>query len=206
VTRRRHAAPPNALAPFVVDALATYRLTRLLVSDGIADRPRQALLHRCAERGHTKLVELIECPWCTGFWISVVAVGARRVAGRRWAPIGEALALSAVAGLLAAAVRALDDRHDAAVAVAGEGEAAPPAPSRAWPKAPTADIHLAKGSSMTTSRDPEPPVPGDADAPLPAAATGEQLDPDATELGREVTEHSATPRSWPREADTPRAG
>jgi hypothetical protein len=207
VTRRRHTTPSNALAPFVVDALATYRLTRLLVSDGIVDRPRQALLRRCAERGHTKLVELIECPWCTGFWMSVVAVGARRVTGRRWAPVGEVLALSAVAGLLAAAVRALDDHHDAAASDdAGDDDVAPPAPSRARSRTRTVDIHRVGGSPMTTPRDPEPPVPGDSDAPLPAAATGEQVDPDETELDREVTEHAATPRSWQREADTPRAG
>jgi hypothetical protein len=40
---------------------------------------------------------------------------------------------------------------------------------------------------------------GDADAPLPAAASGEQFDRDAPDLTEGVTEHSATPRSWQRE-------
>jgi hypothetical protein len=43
---------------------------------------------------------------------------------------------------------------------------------------------------------------GDADAPLAAAATGEQFDPDAPDVADGVTEHTATPRSWQRHTGT----
>jgi hypothetical protein len=45
-------------------------------------------------------------------------------------------------------------------------------------------------------------VLGDADAPLPAAASGEQFDPDAPDVAEGLTEHSATPRSWQRHTET----
>src|SRR5688572_17269223 len=88
-----------------IDALATYRVTRLLVSDGVADRQRAALLERLRRDEHHKLVELIECPWCTGMWVAAAVVAGRRVAGRWWAPVAQMLAFSAVAGLLASEVR-----------------------------------------------------------------------------------------------------
>jgi hypothetical protein len=115
VRRRRRAALTVAL-----DALATYRLTRLLVSDGIADRPRDALLQRLRDRGHSKLVELIECPWCIGFWIAGAVVLARRAAPEPWTPVAEILAFSATAGVIASAVRSMDDRHSVTEAVQPE--------------------------------------------------------------------------------------
>ena len=95
-----------------VDALASYRVTRLLVSDGIVDRQRDALVDRLRRRGHRKLVELSECPWCIGFWVACGVVAARRVVPRAWSPVAEAFAFSAVSGLLATEVRSLDDTHD----------------------------------------------------------------------------------------------
>ena len=106
---RRRSGSDVAVA--VVDALATYRLTRLLVSDGIADRPRGALLQRLRDRDHVKLVELVECPWCIGFWVAGAAVLARRAMPEIWAPVAEVFAFSAAAGFIASAVRAMDDQH-----------------------------------------------------------------------------------------------
>ena len=106
------------------DALASYRVTRLLVSDGIANRPRDALTARLERRGHRKLVELIECPWCTGFWVAAGVVAARRLAPRAWDPLAEVLAYSAAAGLIASRVRSLDDTHDVTTQLVAE-EAAP---------------------------------------------------------------------------------
>jgi hypothetical protein len=114
--RSSSAASSSDAVSLVVDALATYRLTRLLVSDGIADRPRAALLRRLEGRGHRKLVELVNCPWCTGFWIAASVVAGRRVTGRWWAPVAEAFAFAAVTGLTASAVRQYDDAHTALAA------------------------------------------------------------------------------------------
>jgi hypothetical protein len=98
----------------IVDALATYRLTRLLVSDGIADRPRDALLQRLRDRNRNKLVELIECPWCLGFWVAGAVVIARCGAPAVWGPTAKVLAFSAGAGIVASAVRSMDDQHSVA--------------------------------------------------------------------------------------------
>jgi hypothetical protein len=95
-----------------LDALASYRLTRLLVSDGIIDRPRGALMERLRRRERHKLVELIECPWCTGFWVALGVVAARRLAPSVWDPIARVFAYSAAAGFVATRVRSLDDTHD----------------------------------------------------------------------------------------------
>lgn len=108
--RIRRSAGEEAVAA-IVDALATYRVTRLLVSDGIADRPRDALLQRLRDRNRNKLVELIECPWCLGFWVAGAVVIARRAAPALWGPTAKVLAFSAGAGIVASAVRSMDDQH-----------------------------------------------------------------------------------------------
>jgi hypothetical protein len=108
--------PRRADSPLdvTIDALASYRITRLLVSDGIIDVQRQAVLDRLERAGRTKAVELIECPWCIGFWIAGSVVAARRWLPRQWSPVAKTLAYSAVAGILASQIRQLDDTHHVA--------------------------------------------------------------------------------------------
>ena len=56
---------PTWLA-LVLCALASHRLTRLVVADSIADRPRTWLtVHLPA-----LLAKVISCAWCVGFWIA----------------------------------------------------------------------------------------------------------------------------------------
>jgi hypothetical protein len=128
---RNRPADPTRVA---LDALASYRLTRLLVSDGIADRPRSALIDRLNRRGNRKVVELIECPWCTGFWVAVGVVAARRIVPRAWDPIARVFAYSAAAGLVASRVRSMDDTHDVTTRLVEEDDAAgvDAAPVAAW--------------------------------------------------------------------------
>ena len=47
-------------------AMATARAVRLIIADTIADRPRTWL----AIHLPTKLVQLLICHWCAGWWIS----------------------------------------------------------------------------------------------------------------------------------------
>ncbi|HXH57657.1 DUF1360 domain-containing protein [Iamia sp.] len=107
-----------------VDALATYRMTRLATADIISepwrrsvvdrmvdpaevppDQPPGALAHEVVDdlADPPKLARLITCRWCAGMWIAGGVVVARRLAPRAWEPIGRGLALSAVAVLLARA-------------------------------------------------------------------------------------------------------
>lgn len=50
---------------FLVVALAAYRLTRLLVTDTILDRPRNWLFTHAP----AKIGELLDCPHCLGVWV-----------------------------------------------------------------------------------------------------------------------------------------
>lgn len=79
---------------FVVDALAAYRITRLITEDtitaGLRDRVRSPVLRK-----------FVNCPWCVGFWVSCGVVTARTVAPRTWAPVATAFALGATTGVIA---------------------------------------------------------------------------------------------------------
>jgi hypothetical protein len=62
-----------AWLPAVILALAVFRIYRLIADDDILDGPRDRLLDRLAEERLEKLDKLITCPWCLGFWLSVLA-------------------------------------------------------------------------------------------------------------------------------------
>lgn len=81
------------MADLLVDGLAAFRLARLVTTDGIAQRPRSAV-KRWAVRGeHRKVLELLDCPWCVGFWCALaVQLLPRRARG--------VLAAAAVSGIV----------------------------------------------------------------------------------------------------------
>jgi hypothetical protein len=81
----------NGLA-LVVDALAAYRLTRLVTQDRITQPLRDRLDGLPGE--------LVRCSWCVGIYAAFGVVAARRLVPRGWAPIGDALAVAAVVGLI----------------------------------------------------------------------------------------------------------
>lgn len=86
----------------IVYALTSFRLTRLWTRDSLPPLP--ALRNKVQLKwGRHAWVELMDCPWCAGFWISV---GVMLVSSSPLAPVWQwvavPLALSAVAGLLSA--------------------------------------------------------------------------------------------------------
>jgi hypothetical protein len=109
----------QALA-LVVDALATYRLTRLVTADVISEPFRRSVVGRALGWGPEeaasvvgtaqevvdslddppKSARLITCRWCAGMWIAGGVVAARRLSPRGWDPVSRALALSGVAVLV----------------------------------------------------------------------------------------------------------
>lgn len=120
----------SVLLELVVDALATYRLTRLVTEDTITERARGEIVAMAygyddrEERGWEatgqpvseyvaehrmeagplavpKLADLITCRWCAGMWVALGVMVARRVAPRAWAPLAKALAFSSAAALVA---------------------------------------------------------------------------------------------------------
>lgn len=82
----------------LVDALACYRLTHLITDDHL---PLGPLRERVVDTKRDSLVaEWMGCPWCAGMWVAAAVVAARVWAPRWWGPAAQALALSAVTGLL----------------------------------------------------------------------------------------------------------
>lgn len=117
------AGAPSLLA---VDALATFRLTRLVTEDYLTARPRERFIRHAylsagkrllppaldraagtlpyTDTDPPKLAVLITCPWCSGVWVAAGVVLARHLAPTWWHPLSLVLAFSAVAGLLAEVV------------------------------------------------------------------------------------------------------
>jgi Protein of unknown function (DUF1360) len=86
----------------LIYALSSFRLTRLWTQDTLPPLP--ALRVYVATRwGGRAWTELMDCPWCAGFWISlgVVLVSSSPLAPA-WQWVAVPLAISAVVGLLAA--------------------------------------------------------------------------------------------------------
>lgn len=86
------------MTDLLIDALATYRLTRLVTRDTITAPLRDSLVRGY---GHdSKIVEWVECPWCTSPYLAVLTLLAPR-----W--LRHVLALSAVAGITATLVESV---------------------------------------------------------------------------------------------------
>ena len=83
-----------------LDALATYRLTRLVVEDEITAHLREMLWDRY-DPGETKIGYLVTCPWCMSFWVGAGVVVARHTFPRTWSSVAKALTFSAVTGIIA---------------------------------------------------------------------------------------------------------
>jgi Protein of unknown function (DUF1360) len=83
----------------LIDALAVYRLARLLTRDSFPPiaRARERVLERWPESAWT---ELAVCPWCMSVWIAGPVIGARLLAPTPWSLLALLLAYSAVAGQL----------------------------------------------------------------------------------------------------------
>lgn len=88
-----------------VDVAATYRLTRLVISDEIAREPREWALARidAIRKKHPKLAYKLEyllgCPWCVSVWAGAVVFGLRRIDPDLADWINGLLAASLVSGI-----------------------------------------------------------------------------------------------------------
>lgn len=95
----------------IPETLATYRLTRLVVKDGIMKTPRDAVLRWALKPAwgrarHPKIAELVECPWCVSMYAAAAVLVMRRSsAGRGLLAV---LALSAAAGGMAEIIETID--------------------------------------------------------------------------------------------------
>ena len=102
----------------VLDALAAYRLARLVTHDYLTLRPRawvirrsyatdqvgapQAWVDRVEEDPDPpKLAVLVTCAWCAGMYAAAAVVAARYLLGGVWEPVAEVLAISTAVGWVA---------------------------------------------------------------------------------------------------------
>lgn len=93
--------PARAL-DFAADALAVARLARLVTTDTFppAARARQRAYLATQRRHGQEWVDGWGCDWCAGAWLTAAVVLARAVAPRAWEPVGRALAVAQVAGMV----------------------------------------------------------------------------------------------------------
>lgn len=85
----------------VLAGLSTYRLTRLVTTDAITAPVRDAVW-RTHPPETSKLGYLLTCDWCTSIYAASALEISRTIAPRTTRAVETVLALSAVAGLLAA--------------------------------------------------------------------------------------------------------
>jgi len=90
----------NDFADLAVDALASYRLTKLVRDDMITEPLREAVHERVGDPAESKLAYLVNCPWCLSIWFGAGLVILRW----RWPKVGRgvarALAVSALTGMI----------------------------------------------------------------------------------------------------------
>lgn len=82
------------MTEFVLDALATHRLVRLIVQDEITAALRTSLIGWSLKNGYTKFRYLLTCPFCVGPYAAVVVLLLRRSRAR------DVLALAGASALL----------------------------------------------------------------------------------------------------------
>jgi hypothetical protein len=85
---------------YAVDALAVYRVTRLVQEDTFppVEAARAAVMKRVSRDGAVE--ELFTCTWCMSVWVAAAVFLARRFAPRAWRPLAFIMAASAVTGFV----------------------------------------------------------------------------------------------------------
>lgn len=87
----------------LIDALATYRATKLVIDDEItADLRERAYseIARLPKKQAEKLRYLLSCPWCVSVWAAAFIVGLRLFAPNLAKYLNTLLGLSAATGLI----------------------------------------------------------------------------------------------------------
>jgi hypothetical protein len=84
----------------LVDALACFRLTRLVTEDVVTQPFRQKIFdkHPPTEESWSYV---LTCPWCASIWVGGGIALLRKFYPQAWNPAAEMLAFSAAVGLVA---------------------------------------------------------------------------------------------------------
>lgn len=88
---------------FIILALATHRITRLITTDTIFNGLRERIWNKFPPN-RVNLGYLITCDWCTSLWVSAMVIPAYLLAPTPTIVVSLVLATSSVVGILAARV------------------------------------------------------------------------------------------------------
>ena len=86
----------------LIDALATYRATKIIIDDEItADLRAKAFeeIQRLPKKTAQKLEYFLTCPWCVSIWAAAFLIGLRFIAPNLAKYLNGLLAASAATGL-----------------------------------------------------------------------------------------------------------
>ena len=81
----------------LVDVVAVYRLTRLVIQDEITEDLREAIWKKFPVE--TKIGYLITCEWCTSIWAGALIFGLRKTNPEFATWLSSTLAASAATGI-----------------------------------------------------------------------------------------------------------
>ena len=82
-------------------ALATYRLTKLVIDDKITEGPREYVFAHAGDPSVSKISYLITCPWCVSIYAGLALSLGDTVFPRTTTLIARGLAFSAITGIIA---------------------------------------------------------------------------------------------------------
>jgi hypothetical protein len=89
----------NRALTLLIDALATYRLVKLVRDDRITEPLRDKVTQRLGPPDRSKISYLLDCPWCLSFYFGAVFTVGRQRWPMTTALISRTFALSAATGL-----------------------------------------------------------------------------------------------------------
>lgn len=98
----------------VLAALAVFRAYRFIAEDKVIERPRTWLLDRIDDHDSAtavKVSEFITCPWCVGFYLTLIAWAIWLLDDELAYFLAAPLAVMTLVGALASLL-ALSDRHN----------------------------------------------------------------------------------------------
>lgn len=84
----------------LTDALATHRLTKLIIDDKLTEDLRDKVFARFGNPDDSKISYLITCPWCVSIYVGAGVAVIRSVAPRPWSMVARALVASTITGLI----------------------------------------------------------------------------------------------------------
>lgn len=89
----------NKSVDLVVDIVATYRLTRLIIDDRLTEELREIIYSKFPPTT-TKIGYILGCRWCMSIWAGAAIFGLRKLSPQTADYVSGVLASSAIVGVV----------------------------------------------------------------------------------------------------------